>query len=113
MRRRAPARRCAAALTAASTSATDWSVAGRYLQDCRAGYTLCEDTVGGTLDPDQHLLVAQRAAADFAARRRGKGLPVLGHSRFCRAVESEDAAKCTLFPPEKLVTFSKKRCWKA
>ena len=86
----------------------DWSVAGRYLQDCRAGYTLCEDTVGGTLDPDQHLLEAQRAAADFAARRRGKGYLYWGDSRFCRAVESEDAAKCTLFPPEKLVTFSKK-----
>ena len=86
----------------------DWSVAGRYLQDCRAGYTLCEDTVGGTLDPDQHLLEAQRAAADFAARRRGKGYLYWGDSRFCRAVESEDAAKCTLFPPEKLVT-----CWKA
>ena len=86
----------------------DWSVAGRYLQDCRAGYTLCEDTVGGTLDPDQHLLEAQRAAADFAARRRGKGYLYWGDSRFCRTVESEDAAKCTLFPPEKLVTFSKK-----
>ena len=86
----------------------DWSVAGRYLQDCRAGYTLCEDTVGGTLDPDQHLLEAQRAAADFAARRRGKGYLYWGDSRFCRTVESEDVAKCTLFPPEKLVTFSKK-----
>lgn len=34
----------------------DWSVAGRYLQDCRAPHILCEDTVGGTLDTDQHLL---------------------------------------------------------
>ena len=40
----------------------DWSALGRYLQDCNAPYTLCEDTVGGTLDPDQHLLDAQRSA---------------------------------------------------
>jgi len=32
------------------------------LQDLQAGYTLCEDTVGGTLDPDQHLLDEQRTA---------------------------------------------------
>lgn len=95
----------------------DWSALGRYLQREGIPYTLCEDTLGGTLDPDQHLLDEQRAAPDFAARQKG-GLPALlnpakgwlywGDSRFCRAVESEDAARCTLFPPEKLVTFSKK-----
>ena len=47
----------------------DWSVLGRYLQDCRAGYILCEDTFGSTLGPDQHLVTDQRAAADFAAKR--------------------------------------------
>ena len=80
----------------------DWSVAGRYLQDCRAPHILCEDTVGGTLDTDQHLLTEQRAAADFARR------PYLywGDSRFCKAVESEDPDKCTLFPREKLCKFS-------
>ncbi len=41
----------------------DWSVLGRYLQDCRAGYILCEDTFGSTLGPDQHLVTDQRAAA--------------------------------------------------
>lgn len=51
----------------------DWSVLGRYLQDCRAGYILCEDTFGSTLGPDQHLVTDQRAAADFAAKQRGKG----------------------------------------
>ena len=35
----------------------DWSALGRYLQRERRVYTLCEDTFGGTLDPDQHLLV--------------------------------------------------------
>ena len=78
----------------------DWSALGRYLQDCRAAYTLCEDTVGGTLDPDQHLLQAQRAAP------AGRYL-YWGDSPCCVRVESEDAARCTLFPPEKLVTFSK------
>ena len=43
----------------------DWSVLGRYLQDCRAGYILCEDTFGSTLGPDQHLVTDQRAAADL------------------------------------------------
>ncbi len=80
----------------------DWSVAGRYLQDCGAPYTLCEDTVGGTLDTDQHLLTEQRAAADFARR------PYLywGDSPACAAVESEDPDRCTLFPREKLRKFS-------
>ena len=81
----------------------DWSVAGRYLQDCRAPHILCEDTVGGTLDTDQHLLTEQRAAADFARR------PYLywGDSPWCSLVESEDASRCTLFGPEKLVTDCK------
>ena len=68
---------------------------GRYLQDCRAGYILCEDTFGSTLGPDQHLVTDQRAAADFAAKQRGKGYLYWGDSpvvrprrevRGCRAV---------------------------
>lgn len=59
----------------------DWSVLGRYLQDCRAGYILCEDTFGSTLGPDQHLVTDQRAAADFAAKQRGKGYLYWGDSR--------------------------------
>lgn len=85
----------------------DWSATGRYLQDCKAPYILCEDTVGGTLDPDQHLLDEQRAAPDFAARQKGQGYLYWGDSPVCRAVESEDASQCVLFPPEKLMTFSK------
>ena len=46
----------------------DWSVAGRYLQDCRAGYTLCEDTVGGTLDPDQHRSEERRVGKECRSR---------------------------------------------
>lgn len=86
----------------------DWSATGRYLQDCRAPYILCEDTVGGTLDPDQHLLDQQRSAPDFAAKQRGHGYLYWGDSPCCQLVESEDAARCRLFPPEKLATFSKK-----
>ncbi len=86
----------------------DWSVLGRYLQDCRAGYVLCEDTFGSTLGPDQHLVTDQRAAPDFARKQRtGKGYLYWGDSPWCRAVESEDAARCTLFGPDKLVTDSK------
>ncbi|MDD4850694.1 MAG: hypothetical protein PHO10_08345 [Gemmiger sp.] len=86
----------------------DWSPLGRYLQDKHLFYTLCEDTVGGTLDPDQHLLDEQRAAPDFAERQRtGKGYLYWGDSRWVAAVESEDAARCTIFPPEKLTEFSK------
>ena len=85
----------------------DWSVLGRYLQDCRAGYILCEDTFGSTLGPDQHLVTDQRAAADFAAKQRGKGYLYWGDSPWCRCIESEDAAKCTLFAADRMVTDSK------
>ena len=105
-------RQCGLKLDPARYSAiyicNDWSALGRYLQDLQAGYTLCEDTVGGTLDPDQHLLDEQRAAPDFAARQKGRGYLYWGDSPCCRAVESEDAAKCRIFPPEKLAAFSKK-----
>ena len=80
----------------------DWSAVGRYLQREHIPYTLCEDTVGGTLDPDQHLLDEQRAAPDFSRRR----YLYWGDSRDCRAVESEDPGRCTLFPKEKLRRFS-------
>ena len=85
----------------------DWSVLGRYLQDCRAGYILCEDTFGSTLGPDQHLVTDQRAAADFAAKQRGKGYLYWGDSPWCVRVESEDAARCTLFSTDRMVTDSK------
>ena len=48
----------------------DWSALGRYLQRERRVYTLCEDTFGGTLDPDQHLLDEQRT--------NPRPLPLLG-----------------------------------
>lgn len=86
----------------------DWSVLGRYLQDCHAGYILCEDTFGSTLGPDQHLVTDQRAAPDFAQKQKtGKGYLYWGDSRWCRAVESEDAARCTLFPAARMISDSK------
>lgn len=86
----------------------DWSVLGRYLQDCRAGYILCEDTFGSTLGPDQHLVTDQRAAPDFARKQKtGQGYLYWGDSPWCKVVESEDAARCTLFGPDKMVTDSK------
>lgn len=86
----------------------DWSVLGRYLQDCHAGYILCEDTFGSTLGPDQHLVTDQRSAPDFAQKQQsGKGYLYWGDSPWCKQVESEDAARCTLFGPDKMVTDSK------
>lgn len=86
----------------------DWSVLGRYLQDCRAGYILCEDTFGSTLGPDQHLVTDQRSAPDFAQKQQsGKGYLYWGDSPWCKTVESEDAPRCPLFGPDKMVTDSK------
>lgn len=86
----------------------DWSVLGRYLQDCHAGYILCEDTFGSTLGPDQHLVTDQRAAPDFARKQRtGKGYLYWGDSPWCKLVESEDAARCILFGADKMMTDSK------
>lgn len=86
----------------------DWSVLGRYLQDCRAGYILCEDTFGSTLGPDQHLVTDQRAAPDFARKlKTGRGYLYWGDSPWCKTVESEDATRCSLFGPDKMVTDSK------
>lgn len=82
----------------------DWSALGRYLQREHIPYTLCEDTVGGTLDPDQHLLTQQRAAPDFARRR----YLYWGDSPWCKAVESQDPGRCTLFPRSKLRPFDAK-----
>ena len=86
----------------------DWSVLGRYLQDCHAGYILCEDTFGSTLGPDQHLVTDQRAAPDFARKQQtGKGYLYWGDSPWCKQVESEDAARCNLFGADRMVTDSK------
>ena len=63
----------------------DWSVLGRYLQDCHAGYILCEDTFGSTLGPDQHLVTDQRATPDFAKKQQsGKGYLYWGDSPWCK-----------------------------
>jgi len=82
----------------------DWSAVGRYLQDCGASYVLCEDTLGSSIGPDQHLVTDQRADPAFPHQ------PYLywGDSPCCAVVESEDASRCILFPPERMVTFSKK-----
>ena len=49
----------------------------------------------------------QRTAADFAAKQRGKGYLYWGDSPWCVRVESEDAARCTLFSADRMVTDSK------
>ena len=45
--------------------------------------------------------------ADFAAKQRGKGYLYWGDSPWCVRVESEDAARCTLFSADRMVTDSK------
>lgn len=76
----------------------DWSVLGRYMQDCRAGYILCEDTFGSTLGPDQHLVTDQRAAADFAAKQRGKGYLYWGDSHGACASRARTPRSVRCFP---------------
>ena len=80
----------------------DWSVLGRYMQDCRAGYILCEDTFGSTLGPDQHLVTDQRAAADFAAKQRGKGYLYWGDSPWCVRIESEEIRRALNKPLDEM-----------
>lgn len=79
----------------------DWSVIGRYLQDCRYPYILCEDTIGSTLHDDQSLVWDQR-------KNPPKDYQYWGDYPLCKMVESEDADQCSLFPREKMVTFSKR-----
>ena len=78
----------------------DWSALGRYLQRERRVYTLCEDTFGGTLDPDQHLLDEQRTNPRGPYR-------YWGDSPCCRTVESEDAARCSIFGVDKYTVENK------
>lgn len=57
--------------------------------------------------PTSIFVTDQRAAGDFAAKQRGKGYLYWGDSPWCVRIESEDAAKCTLFPAARMVTDSK------
>lgn len=81
----------------------DWSVLGRYLQDKHIPYILCEDTFASTCRPS-HLPVTQQAAAPFFRLRRALSYGYLywGGWKGVRAVETECAARATLFP-EKLL----------
>ena len=105
-------RQCGLKLDPARYSAiyicNDWSALGRYLQDLRAGYTLCEDTVGGTLDPDQHLLDEQRAAPDFAARQKGPRLSLLGRQPLLPGGGERGRGKVPHFPAGKAGYFLEK-----
>lgn len=78
----------------------DWSVLGRYLQDCHAGYILCEDTFASTLGPDQHLVTDQRAAPDFAGKQRtGKGYLYWGDSRGAQKWKARTPRNARCSPP--------------
>ena len=77
----------------------DWSALGRYLQRERRVYTLCEDTFGGTLDPDQHLLDEQRT--------NPRPLPLLGRQPLLPHGGSEDAARCSIFGVDKYTVENK------
>lgn len=85
----------------------DWSVLGRYLQDLKASYILCEDTMASTCKASHEIIEEQRALPHFDLRRKlGYGYLYWGDYKRVCAVETECAAKTTLFP-EKLVEDSK------
>ncbi len=85
----------------------DWSVLGRYLQDLKASYILCEDTMASTCRASHPIIEAQRAEPHFALRQKlGYGYLYWGDYKRVAAVETECAAKTSLFP-EKLREDSK------
>ena len=85
----------------------DWSVLGRYLQDLRASYVLCEDTMASTCKAEHPLIDEQRRLPFFALRQRlGYGYLYWGDYKWVTAVETECRTKTKLFP-HKLVQDSK------
>lgn len=85
----------------------DWSVLGRYLQDLKAPYILCEDTMASTCRPNHPIIDEQRTLPHFRLRQKlGYGYLYWGDYKRVTAVETECAAKTGLFP-EKLHQDSK------
>ena len=77
----------------------DWSVLGRYLQDLKAPYVLCEDTMASTCRPSHPIIDEQRAQPHFRLRQKlGYGYLYWGDYKRVSAVETECAAKTNLFP---------------
>ena len=77
----------------------DWSVLGRYLQDLKAPYVLCEDTMASTCHPDHPLIDEQRTLPHFKLRQKlGYGYLYWGDYKRVTAVETECAARTPLFP---------------
>lgn len=68
----------------------DWSVLGRYLQDKKIPYTLCEDAFGCTCCPVHHL-VNEQLRLPFLRLRRAVGYGYLywGGWKGVKAVETE------------------------
>ena len=85
----------------------DWSVLGRYLQDRKAAYILCEDTMASTCHPDHPIIDEQRALPHFSLRQKfAYGYLYWGDYKRVKAVETECASKTPLFP-HKLLQDSK------
>ena len=85
----------------------DWSVLGRYLQDLKAPYILCEDTMASTCRPEHPIIDEQRKLPHFRLRQKFcYGYLYWGDYKRVTAVETECAAKTGLFP-EKLREDSK------
>ena len=85
----------------------DWSVLGRYLQDLKAPYILCEDTMASTCRPEHPIIDEQRKLSHFRLRQKFcYGYLYWGDYKRVTAVETECAAKTGLFP-EKLREDSK------
>lgn len=85
----------------------DWSVLGRYLQDLKANYVLCEDTMASTCKPEHPIIDQQRQLPHFSLRQKlGYGYLYWGDYKGVTAVETECAEKTNLFP-EKIRQDSK------
>lgn len=85
----------------------DWSLLGRYLQDIKAHYILCEDTFASTLWPEHPLIENQRRSKHFERwKRTGQGYLFWGDYKGVDAVETEDITRCQIHK-DKLIQNSK------
>lgn len=110
-------RQCGLKLDPARYSAiyicNDWSALGRYLQDLRAGYTLCEDTVGGTLDPDQHLLDGDAPRRTLPPGRRAAAISIGATAPAARRWRARTRQSAAFSRRKSWQLSRKRRCWKA
>lgn len=88
----------------------DWSILGRYLQDKRIPYILCEDTFANTCSADNHLIEEQQKLPFYRLRRlTGYGYLYWGAWKGVKAIETEDLARANYHYWGKAVQRSQKQ----